>query len=109
VGRTVCGLKLLELARAVGMREYATVSMAVKRYAGHLRVDVGAQKELRRIMKMLKLDSAEKPYRRYLAFRGRLGSATRRRRRSERPSNCHCISSPAARSIAAAKGKGILM
>ena len=55
VGRTVCGLKLLELARAVGMREYATVSMAVKRYAGHLRVDARAQKELRRVMKMLKL------------------------------------------------------
>jgi hypothetical protein len=28
--------------------------MAVKRYAGHLRADARAQKELRRVMKMLK-------------------------------------------------------
>jgi hypothetical protein len=56
VGRTVCGLKLLELARAAEMREYATVSMAVKRYAGHLRVDARAQKELRRVMKILKCE-----------------------------------------------------
>jgi len=51
VGRTMCGLRLLELAQAAGMREYATVAMAVKRYAEHLRVDAGAQKELRRVMK----------------------------------------------------------
>jgi len=54
VGRTVCGLKLLELARAAGMQEYATVAMAVKRYAGRLPVDARAQKELRRVLKMLK-------------------------------------------------------
>jgi hypothetical protein len=32
------------------------LSMAVKRYAGHLRVDARAQKELRRVMKMLKCE-----------------------------------------------------
>ena len=48
VGRTVCGLKLLELAQAVGMREYAAVAMAVKRYARQLGIDAGAQAELRR-------------------------------------------------------------
>ena len=53
VGRTVCGLKLLELAQAVGMREYAAVAMAVKRYARQLGIDAGAQAELRRVMKML--------------------------------------------------------
>lgn len=53
VGRRVCGLKLLELTQAAGVREYATVVMAVKRYAGHLRSDPGAQRDLRRVMKML--------------------------------------------------------
>jgi hypothetical protein len=43
-GRTVCGLKLLELAQAAGMQEYATVAMAVKRYGRRLRTDAGAQR-----------------------------------------------------------------
>jgi len=51
----------------------------------------------------------KKPYRCFLGFEGGAGSATRRKRRSERSSNCHCISSPAARSIAAANGRGILI
>ena len=54
VGRTVCGLKLAELAREAGLREYGTVAMAVKRYGANLRKDARAQKELRGVMKMLK-------------------------------------------------------
>ena len=53
VGRTMCGLKLMDLAREAGMREYAMVAMAVERYAGRLQIDARAQKELRRVMKML--------------------------------------------------------
>jgi chromosomal replication initiation ATPase DnaA len=55
LGRNVCGLKLLELARAAGVREYATVAMAVKRYREHLQADVDAQKQLKRVMRMLHL------------------------------------------------------
>ena len=36
LGRSVCGMKLTELARSVGAKEYASVAMAIRRYAAHL-------------------------------------------------------------------------
>ena len=56
LGQRVCGLKLDELARAVGVKEYATVGMAVTRYAKRLRKDRVLEKELRRVNKMLKVE-----------------------------------------------------
>jgi hypothetical protein len=37
LGRSVCGMKLSELARAVGARSYASVAMAIGRYAKELK------------------------------------------------------------------------
>jgi hypothetical protein len=37
LGRKVCGIKLKDLAAVAGVKEYATVAMAVKRYEARLK------------------------------------------------------------------------
>jgi hypothetical protein len=49
-------LKLEELARAVGLKEYAAVGMAVTRYAKRLSKDKLLEKEFRRVNKMLNVE-----------------------------------------------------
>ena len=54
LGRRVSGLTLNELARGAGMNEYATVAMAIKRYAACLQDNVTEQRRLKRALKLLK-------------------------------------------------------
>jgi putative transposase len=55
LGRKVCGLKLAELAQTAGMKEYATVAMAVKRFESSLKKDKALQEEHLRVMQMLNI------------------------------------------------------
>ena len=55
MGRRVSGLTLSELARSVGMNEYATVAMAIKRYAACLPDNATEQERLKRALRMLKV------------------------------------------------------
>jgi putative transposase len=56
LGRRVSGLTLNELARGAGMNHYATVAMAIKRYAACLQKDATEQKRLQRALKVLKFE-----------------------------------------------------
>ncbi|MHB8521155.1 MAG: transposase [Limisphaerales bacterium] len=53
LGRTVCGLKLDQLARLVGVREYATVAMAVKRFESRLNRRRDLREECQRAKQLL--------------------------------------------------------
>jgi putative transposase len=53
LGRKACGLKLAELGQSVGVKEYATVAMAVRRFGTSLEKDRTRQEELCRIIQML--------------------------------------------------------
>ena len=53
LGRRACGLKLEELARAVGVKEYAAVGMAVTGYVERLSKDRLLEKEFRQVNNML--------------------------------------------------------
>jgi len=55
LGRRVSGLTLNELARGVGMKEYATVGMAIKRYAACLEANAAEQKRVTSALRMLNL------------------------------------------------------
>ena len=54
LGRRVSGLTLNELARGAGMNEYATVAMAIKRYAACLQDNTTEQRRLKRALNLLK-------------------------------------------------------
>ena len=54
--RRACGLKLEELARSVGVKEYAAVGMAVTRYARQLSKDRLLEKEFRQVNNMLTVE-----------------------------------------------------
>ena len=53
LGRKACGLKLNELAKTAGMKEYASVAMAVKRYEGHLKRNKREQMLVRQVTELL--------------------------------------------------------
>jgi chromosomal replication initiation ATPase DnaA len=53
LGRKVCGIKLKDLAAAAGVKEYATVAMAVKRYEARLKRQRTLQEECRRVEQLL--------------------------------------------------------
>jgi chromosomal replication initiation ATPase DnaA len=53
LGRKVCGLKLNDLAALAGMKEYATVAMAVKRFETRLNKQSVLQEECRRVKQLL--------------------------------------------------------
>jgi len=53
LGRKECGLKLAELAEAAGMKEYASVAMAVKRYEAHLQQTKSEQHRHRQVVQLL--------------------------------------------------------
>jgi hypothetical protein len=53
LGRKYCGLKLDELAQAAGLREYASVAMAVKRYEARLRRDQTERARLKEVSELL--------------------------------------------------------
>lgn len=53
LGRMVCGAKLSALAELVGVKEYATVAMAVKRFAARLSRHRSLHEEYERIRQML--------------------------------------------------------
>jgi hypothetical protein len=52
-GRRVCGLRLDELARSVGLRKYASVAMAFKRYVSGLSENAAERKRVKRIERLL--------------------------------------------------------
>ena len=56
LGRKLCGLKLSELARAAGLKDYAAVGMAVGRYGKRLQHDAVEQKQLRELSQMLNVE-----------------------------------------------------
>jgi len=53
LGRTACGLKLIELAQSVEARSYAGVAMAVKRFANRLKHDRLLQEMVERVTQLL--------------------------------------------------------
>lgn len=53
LGRSVCGMKLTELARSIGLKEYASVAMAIRRYAAHLKEDGVERERVERAGEML--------------------------------------------------------
>jgi putative transposase len=53
LGRTMCGLKLDELAREAGLKEYATVAMAVRRYETQRKRDATEQKRFKQVTELL--------------------------------------------------------
>jgi hypothetical protein len=53
LGRSVCGMKLRELARSVGAKGYASVAMAIRRYAVHLRQDALEQGRVKQATELL--------------------------------------------------------
>ena len=53
LGRRVCGLKLDDLACSVGLKEYASVAMAVKRYAAFLAQNRGERERVERVTELL--------------------------------------------------------
>jgi putative transposase len=53
LGRSVCGLKLVELARSVGAKGYGSVAMAIRRYAARLKHDGLEQERVRKAGQML--------------------------------------------------------
>jgi hypothetical protein len=53
LGRKVCGIKLKDLAAVAGVKEYATVAMAVKRYEARLKRQRTLQEECRRVEQLL--------------------------------------------------------
>ena len=56
LGRRVCGLKLHEMACAVGVKEYAAVGMAVARYGKRVGENRLLAREFRQVSKMLKVE-----------------------------------------------------
>ena len=52
VGRRACGLKLGELARAAGMRDYGAVSVAIRRYERRLERSKSGREMLQRVCQM---------------------------------------------------------
>jgi len=55
LGRRMCGAKLDELARVVGVKEYSSVAMAVRRYERQLSRDANQREELRKVTGFLHL------------------------------------------------------
>src|SRR5439155_5933056 len=55
LGRRMCGSKLDELARVVGLKEYSSVAMAVRRYERQLSRDANQREELRKVTGFLHL------------------------------------------------------
>jgi hypothetical protein len=53
LGRRVCGLKLAELAEAVGLRNYGVVATSVKRYAERLEADRAEKARMKQVLKLL--------------------------------------------------------
>jgi len=53
LGRKVCGLTLNALAAVAGLKEYATVAMAVKRFATRLHQQEDLQEKCRRVTQLL--------------------------------------------------------
>ena len=53
LGRKACGLKLNALAKVTGMKEYASVAMAVKRYEGNLKRNKREQLLFRQVAALL--------------------------------------------------------
>ena len=53
LGQKVCGIKLKDLAAVTGVKEYATVAMAVKRYEARLKRQRTLQEECRRVQQLL--------------------------------------------------------
>ena len=62
VGRRACGLKLRELAAAVGMTDYSAVSIAIRRYERQLRRSKSRREQLKQVCQLSNVDSAEKPH-----------------------------------------------
>ena len=54
-GRRGCGLKLDELAQRVGLKEYASVAMALKRYEVWMRGQAAERKRVERIARLLNI------------------------------------------------------
>jgi hypothetical protein len=52
VGRRACGLKLGELAAAVGMTDYSAVSIAIRRYERRLRRSKSGREQLRQVCQL---------------------------------------------------------
>jgi hypothetical protein len=55
LGRKVCGLKLAELAEAVGLKDYAVVAMGIRRYEAKANRPGKDRKELKQIAIMLNI------------------------------------------------------
>jgi REP element-mobilizing transposase RayT len=53
LGRKVCGLRLNELAAVVGVKEYATVAMAVKRFEARLNKEQTLRQECQKVNQLL--------------------------------------------------------
>ncbi|HNQ88253.1 MAG TPA: transposase [Verrucomicrobiota bacterium] len=53
LGRRLCGLKLAEVAQAVGLRHYGVVATSVKRYAGRLAKDRAERERMQQVLKRL--------------------------------------------------------
>jgi REP element-mobilizing transposase RayT len=53
LGRRACGMKLRELAEAVGMVDYAVVAMGVKRYEARLKQFAAERKQLTQVAQLL--------------------------------------------------------
>jgi hypothetical protein len=56
----VCGLKLRELAEAMGMGDYRAVSIAIKRFEYRLSQNSLEHEQLKELLHLLNVDSAEK-------------------------------------------------
>jgi hypothetical protein len=52
-GATLGGLKLLELAEAVGLRNYAVVATSARRYQQRLQSDGQERQSMERVMQLL--------------------------------------------------------
>jgi chromosomal replication initiation ATPase DnaA len=53
LGRKVCGLRLKELAAVVGVKEYATVAMAVKRFEARLNKEQTLRQECQKVNQLI--------------------------------------------------------
>jgi hypothetical protein len=52
LGRRLCGLKLSELGRRIGMNNYKAVAAAVARYERRLKANKAEQRLVRRVCKL---------------------------------------------------------
>jgi hypothetical protein len=53
LGRSVCGMKLVELAEAVGLNNYGVVAMNAKRYKLWLNKHRAEQSRMKQVLQML--------------------------------------------------------